>query len=233
MWRHGSGRKILISRPLFSKSVSTSLWSNKSILPGGFNSNGLREWAVLNDFGSDGCVTQTSREMRRRRRQVIDDPYVDLFSKRVSDECSQYLSGHPSPSDALGRAFFGSRNFIAEKIALSSLDSLLSLYPEGATTLPKEFGLNNQYLQWKVTMKAPLELICSYQIERLNLRGCTMVAFDPALRRAYHGNCFDVAEKRIEGFFLKNGIHMHTKYAEFLLDGMVESLEKLADGKKE
>ena len=60
-----------------------------------------------------------------------------------------------------------------------------------------------------------------------------MVAFDPALRRAYHGYCFDVAEKRIEGFFLKNGIHMHTKYAEFLLDGMVESLEKLANGKKE
>ena len=188
---------------------------------------------MLNDFGSDGCVTQTSQEMRRRRRQVIDDPYVDLFSKRVSDECSQYLSGHPSPSDALGRAFFGSRNFIAEKIALSSLDSLLSLYPEGATTLPKEFGLNNQYLQWKVTMKAPLELIWSYQIVRLNLRGCTMVAFDPALRRAYHGNCFDVAEKRIEGFFLTNGIYMHTKYAEFLLDGMVESLEKLANGKKE
>ena len=119
---------------------------------------------------------------------------------------------------------------MAEKILLSSLDSLLSLYPEGATTLPKEFGLNNQYLQWKVTMKAPLELICSYQIERLNFRGCTMVAFDPALRRAYHGNCIDVAEKRIEGFFLKKVIHMHTKYAEFLLDGMVGSLEKLANG---
>jgi len=162
-------------------------------------------------------------------RLVVDDPYVDLFSKRVSDECSRYLSGHPSPSDALGRAFFGSRNFMAENILLSSLDSLFTLYPEGAKTLPTEFGFNSQYLLWKVSMKAPLELICSYQIEGLNFRGITMVAFDPALRRAYHGNCINVTEKRIQGFFLKKGIHMHTKYAEFLLNGMVESLEKLAN----
>jgi hypothetical protein len=229
------GRKLIRPSSSLSKPEDTSnLWS-KAILPGGFTADGLREWAVLNDFGAtDNCGTSpTSQDMRRRKRQLVDEPYVDLFARRVSDECSQYLSQHPSPSDELGRAFFGSTNFMVERMILSSLNSLFSLYPEGTSTLPTVFGLNDQYLQWKVTMKAPLELICSYHIDRLNFRGCTMLAYDPALKKVYHGNCIDFAEQRIEqGMILKTSFEIHKKYAEFLLAGMVSTLERRSNEKK-
>lgn len=222
-------RKLIRPSSSLSKPAeeSSNLWS-KAILPGGFTANGLREWAVLNDYGATvNCGTlPTSQDMRRRKRQLIDEPYADLFARRVSDECSQYLSQHPYPSDELGRAFFGSTNFMAERIILSSLDTLLSLYPDGASTLPTLFSMNDQYLQWKVTMKAPLELICSYQIERLNFRGSTMLAYDPSLKMVYHGNCIDFAEQRIQGLILKKCFELHKKYAEFLLAGMVNTLER-------
>ena len=232
MWRFGcSGSRKLIrpSSSLSSKPAeeTSNIWS-KAILPGGFTADGLREWAVLNDYGATAdCGTlPTSQDMRRRKRQLIDEPYVDLFARRVSDECSQYLSENSSPSDELGHAFFGSTNFMSERMILSSLNSLFSLYPDDASTLPTVFSINDQYLQWKVTMKAPLELICSYQIERLNFRGCTMLAFDPALKNVYHGNCIDFAEKRIQGLILKKSFDIHRKYAEFLLTGMVSTLER-------
>lgn len=59
-----------------------------------------------------------------------------------------------------------------------------------------------------------------------------MLAFDPSLRRVYHGNVINVAEKRTKEEFLPDmGSKMHVKYAKFLLDGMVEELEKLAEVK--
>lgn len=197
--------------------------------------DGIREWAMLTDFGADSYDTLTGQELRRRRRQIPDDPkdqpYADLFSKRVSNECSEYLAGRHSPSDALGRAFFGSKNFMGEKLVLTSLNSMLSLYPEGATTLPTQFVPNEQYLQWRVTMKAPLELICSYRIEDLNFRGCTMLAFCPSLRKVYHGNVFNVTDEKMQGFLPDMGVRMHVHYAEFLLNGMTEELEKMANKK--
>mmetsp|Transcript_28264 Transcript_28264/g.51095 ORF Transcript_28264/g.51095 Transcript_28264/m.51095 type:complete len:242 (-) Transcript_28264:7-732(-) len=228
------GTQILV-RCSSAPSRSSSTWANRTTLPGGFNADGLRDWAIRTDFGADGYENMTGQEIRRRRRQISDDPkkepYADLFSKRVSDECSQYLARHPSPSDVLGRAFFGSRSFMGEKLVLSSLNSLFSLYPGHATTLPTNFKLNEQYLEWKVTMKAPLELICSFQIGGLKVKGCTMLAFDPSLRKAYHGTCMDVAEERIEGFLPEKGIQMHKKYAQFLLDGMTDELENIANEK--
>ena len=81
-------------------------------------------------------------------------------------------------------------------------------------------------------MKAPLELICSYQIERLNFRGCTMLAYDPALKKVYHGNCIDFAEQRIQGMILKTSFEIHKRYAEFLLADMVSTLERRSNEKK-
>ncbi|KAL9188472.1 hypothetical protein ACHAXT_006850 [Thalassiosira profunda] len=200
--------------------------SSHGALPGGFNADGLREWAMLHDFGALG-ESAAGRDMRQRRRQIDELepkelPYVDLFSRRLSDECAGYLSNHPSPSDVLGRAFFGSNSFLAER-------ALLSLYPKEAKSLPTKFNVNDQYLQWKVAMKSPLELILSYNVERLQFRGCTMLAFDPSLRKAFHGNCIDVTEVRMQGPIARFGVQMHVKYAEYLLEGMCAELEKVAD----
>ena len=210
----------------------------RSTLPGGFTKQGLLQWCLITEFGADGYQNLTSQVLRRRRRQLelMDDyaqPYTDLFSKRVSSECNEYLWAHHSPSDVLGRAFFGSTNFAGERMVLSSLNSMLSLYPEenNAATLPDKFNLGDTYLQWKVTMKAPLELICSWNVEKLNIKGCTMMAFDPSLRYVYHGNCIDMANDKLRGELPQMGIKMHEKYANFLLDGMVHELESIATKK--
>ena len=220
----GSGRKVLL------RCFSTSL------LPGGFSSDGLREWACLNNFGADDHSTITGQEMRRRRRKVADDesklPYVDLFSTKISDSTSKHLIAHQSPSDLLGRAFFSSKSFMGERILLSSLNTLFSLYSSEATTIPTEFKPNTQYLNWTVSSSSSLELICVYNIERLNVRGCTMMAFDPSLRKVYHGNCIDIAEGRIQGYIPEAGIQLHCKYAQLLLDGMADELEQIANKQK-
>ena len=212
--------------------------STSTSLPGGFNSDGLREYAMLTNFGTDDQSTLTGQEIRRRRRLFPDDerkhPYVDLFSKKVSDNASNYIIAKSQthfPSDVLGRAFFGSSNFMGEKMVLSSLNSLFSLYHvDAATTLPKEFRVKDQFLLWQVVVKSPFELILSYEIETLKFRGLTMLAFDPSLRKVYHGNCIDVREERIQkGFFPKKGVQLHVAYAKFLLDGMTDELENLAN----
>jgi len=215
-----------------SSSTAGSL-SKNAALAGGFNADGLREWAMLTNFGADSYDSLTGQELRRRRRMIPEDPkkqpYVDLFSKRVSDESSDYLMSHSSPSDALGRAFFGSKSFMGEKLVLSSLNTLFSFYPVGTTTIPTHFKLNGQYLLWTVTAKSPLELICSYKLAGLNIKGCTMLAFDPSLRKAYHGNVIDVTEEVTRGFLTEIGIRMHVNYAEFLLAGMANELENMAN----
>lgn len=201
-------------------------WS-KATLPGGYSKEGLREWSILTNFGAD--CNANSQEMRRRRRQLSDDdlPYVDLFSKRVGGECCRYLADHPSPSDVLGKSFFGSNAFAAEKMFLSVLNSLYS--NERATSNPPStFQLGDTYLQWTVTSKTPLELIFSWNIESAEVKGCTMVAFDPSSRKAFHGNCFNVSEERIQGVLPEMGIQMHVKYATFLLDGMIDELEVMS-----
>ena len=116
-------------------------------------------------------------------------------------------------------------------MVLSSLNSLFSLYHvDAATTLPKEFKVKDQFLLWQVVVKSPLELILSYEIETLNFRGLTMLAFDPSLRKVYHGNCIDVREERlVQGFFPKKAVQLHVAYAKFLLDGMTDELENLAN----
>jgi len=202
--------------------------SNLSTLSGGYHSDNLREWAILTNFGND--VNITGQEIRRRRRQIPEDenklPYVDLFSKKVSNECSKYISNQHSPTDVLGRAFFGCNSFRAEKMLLNTMNTLSSIYPTNATTLPSEFNMRDQYLHWKVTSLAPSEIILSYNI--LRFRGATMLAFDPTLRKVYHGNCIDVTNGRIKGHIPELAVQMHVKYVELLLNDMVDELEEQA-----
>jgi hypothetical protein len=198
-------------------------WSNNSTLPGGFSAAGLREWATVTNFGTEGYENQTRQDIRTRKLDY--NRYADLFSKRVSDGCCNFLSGHASPSNILGRAFFGSRSFKAERVLLSSLNSVFRTYPEGSTILPEQFNLNDRYLYWKASLISPLETIFTYQIDRLHLRGCTMLAYDPTLKKVFHGNCIDIAEDRVQSSL---GVRMHVGYAKYLLAGMVRELEILA-----
>ena len=206
--------------------------NNLSTLSGGFDADHLREWAMLTNFGSNDIDSITGQEIRKRKRQIPEDenklPYVDLFSTKISSECSKYISNQHSPTDVLGRAFFGCNSFRAEKMLLNTMNTLFSLYPTNATTLPSVFNMRDQYLSWKVTSLAPSEIILSYNIESLRFRGATMLAYDPSLRKVYHGNCIDVTNERMKGFIPELAIQMHVKYAESLLHGMVEELENLA-----
>jgi hypothetical protein len=60
-----------------------------------------------------------------------------------------------------------------------------------------------------------------------------MLAYDPALKKVYHGNCIDFAEQRIEqGMILKTSFEIHKNYAEFLLAGMVSTLKRRSNEKK-
>jgi hypothetical protein len=52
-----------------------------------------------------------------------------------------------------------------------------------------------------------------------------MLAYDPSLKKVYHGNCIDVAEERVKSSL---GIRMHVHYAKYLLGGMVRELEILS-----
>ncbi|KAL3805372.1 hypothetical protein HJC23_009079 [Cyclotella cryptica] len=207
---------------------ATPLWSNSTI-GGGFTKEGLRQWAVLTDFGI--LTDMSGQEMRRRKRLLNDDsktlPYVDLLSRRISKQCSDYLVLQPSPSSMLGRAFFGSNRFLIEKIFLMAMNSAFSLYPRTGSKLPT-FELNDRYLHWTVTMSSPLELICSWELKRYGVKGCTMMAFDPSLKNVYHGNCMNVPMERLGGFFFRNCIKLHVMYANFLLGGMVNELESIS-----
>ena len=149
---------------LFRQQIRKKTTINLSTLSGGFDADHLREWAMLTNFGNDGDSV-TGQEIRRRRRQIPEDenklPYVDLFSKKVSNKCSKYISNQHSPTDVLGKAFFGCDSFRAEKMLLNTTNTLFSLYPTNATTIPSEFNLRDQYLHWKVVSLAPSEIILS------------------------------------------------------------------------
>jgi hypothetical protein len=122
-------------------SASSAAWA-KNCLSGGFTSDGLRLWALLSNFGQESFEQLKSQEIRKRRRLLGDDesqPYVDLFSKRISDESNDYLKTVPSPSDTIARAFFGSKHFMAERMVLTPIYLLSST---SSTTLPCTFSMN-------------------------------------------------------------------------------------------
>lgn len=203
-----------------STSANPPAWA-KNTLPGGFTTDGLISYSVLTNFGQESLEQLKSQEVRRRRRQLNDEtnqPYVDLFSKRISDECSDYLKSQASPSDTLARAFFGSMHFMPERMILTPT----RLLSGESFSVPSSFQMNDRYLQWTVKSKSPLEIILSWQFS--NVKGVTMLAYDPALQKAYHGNCINIPEEAFNRPLAAQGKQFHRAYAQFLLDGMVKEL---------
>ncbi len=203
-----------------STSANPPAWS-RNTLPGGFTTDGLISYSVLTNFGQESLEQLKSQEVRRRRRQLNDEanqPYVDLFSKRISDECSDYLKSQASPSDTLARAFFGSMHFMPERMILTPI----GLLSGESSSVPSSFQMKDRYLQWTVASKSPLEIILSWQFS--NVKGVTMLAFDPALQKAYHGNCINITEDAFNRPLAAKGKQFHRVYAQFLLDGMVKEL---------
>ena len=177
---------------------------SKGSLGGGFTKQGLQQ------FGKRTWE-------QKNETKILDDPYADLFHIKISVPCSAWLDSHNDPSAELGRAYFGSPRFYPERMLLW----LLSPFLFDTMHLPQEFRKGDSFLVWEVASKSPLELICSWNLG--NIKGLTMVAFDPKLRRLYHGNCIDSVTS--ESSVFKTSVPLHSLYAKYLLGGMKNMLE--------
>ena len=172
---------------------------SKGALAGGFTREGLEQYA-------------------KRFWNEENDLQTNLFSQKLSFGCSQWLDSHHDTSGELAQAYFGSQRFLPERL-------LMSPFFLNQANLP-EFKENDRFLAWEVTNKAPLEVICSCEFGEV--KGLTMMAFDPRLQRLYHGNSVSVDSQtsQTKAFSLMNQFRIH--YAKFLLDGMANALEQLA-----
>ena len=191
--------------------------TSRGALPGGYSKEGLKYWA--SEYWNP-LKTQSKR--RRSHREHHEIPYYcDLYSHRVSNESINWLEEQSNPSAHLTRAFFGSTHFAPERV-------LLTLLYKGQSKCNREldelyFNKEDQYLAWTVQVNAPYELILTYDLGFM--RGCTMIAFDPSLRKVYHGNCIDIDADHLSPIW-GIAIGLHQWYANFLLKGMVLQLEK-------
>ena len=173
----------------------------------------LSRGALAGGFTQEGLQNHAIRYWNEKQQE----PYTDLFSQKLSAECTQWLDSHHDPSSELARAFFGSSRFAPER-------AIMSPFFYSRAHLPDSFEEKDQFLAWEVASKTPLELICSWEL--LGTKGLTMMAFDAKLRRLYHGNCVDsLTSKNGVGKAL---IPFHTHYAKFLLGGMADALEQRA-----
>lgn len=165
---------------------------SRGALAGGFSKEALQEWA--SNFWKEDSVK-----------------FVDLYSQKVTPKCATWLNDHSGPSSQLTRAFFGSWVFLPERLLLTPFS-----YPH--VTLPDgKIRNGQQFLLWKVVVDSPHEMILEWSVRGKAL-GCTMVAFDPSLRKVYHGNCL-----KFETGSTPNAIHAW--YAQTLLGSMVQALE--------
>lgn len=170
---------------------------SRGALAGGFTKEALQGWAQ--DFWNEEHVQ-----------------FVDLYSQKVSSQCSAWLNVHPNPSSQLVRAFYGSIQFLPERM-------LLTPFCYADCTLPKKdakIQRGQKFLLWTVVADTPHEMILEWSVGGKSL-GCTMVAFDPCLRKVYQGNCLKFEP---DSFSTK----VHTWYAQLLLSGMVHKLEQEA-----
>jgi hypothetical protein len=100
---------------------------------------------------------------------------------------------------------------------------LLTPFCFADSTLPhkdEKIPRGQKFLLWTVVVDSPHEMILEWSVRGRSL-GCTMVAFDPSLRKVYQGNCLKFDP---DSFSTK----LHTWYAQHLLDGMVQKLEQEA-----
>ena len=173
---------------------------SKGALTGGFTREGLEFYA------------------KRLWKEEEQDIETDLFSHNLSVECSQWLDSHNDASGELAKAYFGSIRFLPERI-------LMIPFFINKTNLPETFSEKERFLAWEVKRKDPLEIICSWELGRI--KGLTMMAFDPQIKRLYQGNsiAFDrKISKQTHVFSLI--LNFHAFYANYLLVGMAKVLEK-------
>ena len=176
---------------------------SKGALAGGFSREGLEEYA-------------------KGLWETDSDVITDLSSRKVTLQCSQWLEAHDDTSGELAKAYFGSKNFLPERILISPFFLQQRHLPE--------FREKDRFLAWDVTLKAPLEVICSWDNGRF--KGLTMMAFDPKLHRVYHGNSLCVNDQTSETLLFSFMNQFHARYAEYLLDGMSNTLEQRAASTK-
>ncbi len=193
-------------------------------LPGGFSKEALSQWAHLTWKNEDDSSHTSNGRLNRRRNTMSYDEddldgqqrhYVDLFSEKISLECTEYLKHQIHPSSDLTKCFFGSYRFLPERCVLTP-------FFHNHSTLPNIFSSSTRFLAWTVKVDTPLETICTWEF--YGFRGCTMVGFDPSLRRVYHGNCIHFSATK-SALFIKL-LPVHERYACFLLNGMVYEIEK-------
>lgn len=162
---------------------------------------------------------------RRRRRKIQDEvdedelPYADMFNQQISSDTNEWLKSHPSPSVVLARSFFASAAFAPERTILS-----LATSGPGKALPDVSFNVGDSHLLWTVAAKSPLEIILTWELESLGLaKGVTQLAFDPSLRRVYQGNALNQVPAWAESL-----IPLHERYANYLLQGMVDEIENAA-----
>mmetsp|Transcript_58553 Transcript_58553/g.174347 ORF Transcript_58553/g.174347 Transcript_58553/m.174347 type:complete len:219 (-) Transcript_58553:65-721(-) len=190
---------------------------SRGALAGGFNKEALRRWAAL-EWGESSWSDFDD--------EVTDGaPYTDLFSRAITKECSSWLNSNPRPSSVLGRSFFGSSSFAPERTVLTPFFS----GSRGTLSVPTRFDVGEKFLAWTVAVRSPHELICTWSIGGA-ARGCTMVAFDPALKKVFHGSAVESSTKR--NIVFQTMLPMHVRYSQFLLAGMADHLEGLASSQK-
>jgi len=206
---------------------SSSLVRNRNItgstksrgsLGGGFTKDGLKYWATQH-----WKLSNSDNQRRSSRFTDLDEThtyYCDLYSYKVSTECINWLEGQSNPSVLLTRAWFGSTRFMLERVLMSPFLQAKST-SRNITDAP--LNMNDQYLGWSVQFRAPHELILTYNFA--SKRGCTMIAFDPSLRKVSTGNCLEIDPNKASTLW-KLGIYFHQWYAKFLLKGMALELEK-------
>lgn len=173
---------------------------SRGALSGGFSEGSLRNWAF-----------------NHWNKSPNDTIYVDLYNERVTTECSSWLASHPHPSSELAKAFYGSVRFVPERLILAPM--------YGNSQLPTDLKKGSKFLVWEVVSDTPHEMILSWNFGSV-LRGCTVVAFDPSLRRVYHGNCLD--SKANDSWLANASIPFHQAYAKFLLADMAKKMEGIA-----
>uniref|UniRef100_A0A7S0AG57 Uncharacterized protein n=1 Tax=Minutocellus polymorphus TaxID=265543 RepID=A0A7S0AG57_9STRA len=147
-------------------------------------------------------------------------PYADMFRQRLSSDANEWLRSHPSPSVVMARSFFSSDAFAPER-------TILSLAPNSSPSQAMSdasFNIGETHLVWTVAVKSPLEMILTWELESLGLaKGATQLAFDPSTRRVFQGNALD----RVPQWAVPL-IPLHERYAEYLLQGMVDEIENAA-----
>ena len=178
------------------KIIDKQRFVHDGALPGGFSKEALSQWAqyTWND---------------------TKEPYVDLFSAKISLECTEYLKHQSNPSSDLTKCFFGSNRFLPERC-------MLTLIFRENYALPDVFSTDSKFLAWSAAVNTPLETICTWEL-RQTVIGCTMIGFDPQLRRVYHGNC--IHSSFADNDWFKASLPFHNNYAQFLLNGMVNQIE--------